>query len=91
MTKRIEVSISWFRAIVAFQTALGGVLLGWLMLRWPVAAGVVLALAVCVVMWLAIYRLVTSGHQVKPQKPIGQSIAATVDGRAVEVVEVMQP
>ena len=91
MTKQYRVSINVFRAIVAVQVALCGVLLGWLMLRWPVAAGVVLALAVCVVMWLAIYRLVTSGHQVKPQKPIGQSIAATVDGRAVEVVEVMQP
>ena len=88
MTRHIEVSISWFRAIVAFQTALGGVLLGLLILRWPVAAGVVMAIGVCVVMWLAIYQVVTHGHQVKPVAPV-RNAAATVDGVPVEVVEVM--
>ena len=89
MTRHIEVSISWFRAIVAFQTALGGVLLGLLILRWPVAAGVVMAVAVCVVMWVAIVKVVTSGHRPLP-KPVCDA-GATVDGRAVESVEVMQP
>ena len=88
MTKRIEVSISWFRAIMALQVALCGVLLGLMALRWPVAAGVVLALAVCVVMWLAIYRIVTSGHQPLP-KPV-RNAAATVDGVPVKEVEVLQ-
>ena len=88
MTKRIEVSISWFRAIMALQVALCGVLLGLMALRWPVAAGVVMAVAVCVVMWLAIYRIVTSGHQVKPVAP-ARDAAATVDGVPVKSVEVM--
>ena len=90
MTRHIEVSTNVFRAILALQVALGGVLLGWLMLRWPVAAGVVLAVAVCVVAWWGIVHVVTHGHQVKPQKPIGQSAAATVDGVAVKEVEVLQ-
>ena len=89
MTRHIEVSISWFRAIVAFQTALGGVLLGLLILRWPVAAGVVIALAVCVLMWLAIVHVVTHGHQVKPVAPV-RNAAATVDGVPVKEVEVLQ-
>ena len=88
MTRRIEVSINVFWAILALQAALGGVLLGWLMLRWPVAAGVVLALAVCVVMWLAIYRIVTSGHQPLP-KPV-RDAAATVDGTPVKEVTVLR-
>ena len=87
MTRRIEVSINVFWAILALQAALGGVLLGWLMLRWPVAAGVVLALAVCVVMWMAIVHVVTSGHHPLP-KP-ARDAGATVDGVPVEVVEVM--
>ena len=70
------------------QVALCGVLLGLMALRWPVAAGVVLALAVCVVMWLAIYRIVTSGHQPLP-KPV-RNAAATVDGVPVKEVEVLQ-
>ena len=89
MTKQYRVPIGWFRAILAIQVALGGVLLGWLMLRWPVAAGVVLALAVCVVMWMAIVHVVTSGHQVKPVAPV-RNAAATVDGVPVKNVEVMQ-
>ena len=89
MTRRIEVSINVFWAILALQAALGGVLLGWLMLRWPVAAGVVLALAVCVVMWMAIVHVVTSGHQVKPVAPV-RNAAATVDGVPVEEVTVLR-
>ncbi len=89
MTRRIEVSINVFWAILALQAALGGVLLGWLMLRWPVAAGVVLALAVCVVMWMAIVHVVTSGHQVKPVAPV-RNAAATVDGVPVKEVTVLR-
>ena len=89
MTRHIEVSTNVFRAILAIQVALGGVLLGWLMLRWPVAAGVVLALAVCVVMWMAIVHVVTSGHQVKPVAPV-RNAAATVDGVPVKEVTVLR-
>ena len=89
MTRHIEVSTNVFRAIVAFQAVAAGVLLGLLILRWPVAAGVVIALAVCVLMWLAIVHVVTHGHQVKPVAPV-RNAAATVDGVPVEVVEVMQ-
>ena len=88
MTRHIEVSINVFRAILALQVALGGVLLGWLMLRWPVAVGVVMAIGVSVVMWGAIYRLVTSGHQPLPT-PVPE-LSATVDGVPVKNVEVMQ-
>ena len=87
MTRHIEVSTRWFRAVVAVQAVLGGVLLGLLILRWPVAAGVVIALAVCVLMWLAIVHVVTSGHHPLP-KP-ARDAGATVDGVPVEVVEVM--
>ena len=87
MTKH-RVSVSWFRAVVAVQAALLGLLLGLMAPRWPVAAGVVMAVAVCVVMWLAIYRIVTSGHQVKPVAP-ARDAAATVDGVPVKSVEVM--
>ena len=86
MTKHYSVSINVFRAILALQVTLGGVLLGLMALRWPVAAGVVLALAVCVLMWWAIYRLVTSGHQPLPKPE--RNAAATVDGRPVQSVEV---
>ena len=88
MTKH-RVSVSWFRAVVAVQAALLGLLLGLMALRWPVAAGVVMAVAVCVVMWVAIVKVVTSGHRPLP-KPVCDA-GATVDGRAVESVEVMQP
>ncbi len=91
MTKQYRVPIGWFRAILAIQVALGGVLLGWLMLRWPVAAGVVLALAVAVsvAMLVCIYQIVTSGHQVKPVAPV-RDAAATVDGRPVKEVTVLR-
>ena len=88
MTKHYSVSINVFRAILALQVTLGGVLLALLMLRWPVVGGVVLALAVCVVMWMAIYRIVTRGHQPLPT-PV-RDAAAAVDGRPVQNVEVMQ-
>ena len=88
MTRHIEVSTNVFRAIQAAQVALCGVLLGLMALRWPVVAGVVLAVAVCVVMWLAIYRIVTSGHQPLP-KP-ARDAAATVDGTPVKEVTVLR-
>ena len=88
MRRIYSVSIGWFRAILALKVTLGGVLLGLMALRWPVAAGVVLALAVCVVMWLAIYRIVTSGHQPLP-KPV-RDAAATVDGTPVKEVTVLR-
>ena len=87
MTRRIEVSINVFWAILALQAALGGVLLGLLILRWPVAAGVVIALAVSVAMLVCIYRIVTRGHQPLPT-PV-RDAAAAVDGRPVKNVEVM--
>ncbi len=89
MTRHFAVPINVFLATMALQVALCGVLLGLMALRWPVAAGVVLALAVCVVMWVAIVKVVTSGHRPLP-KPVCDA-GATVDGRAVESVEVMQP
>ena len=73
--------------LVALLCSLGGVLLGLLTLRWPVVGGVTLAIGVSVVMWLAIYRLVTSGHQPLPTP--ARDAAATVDGRPVKNVEVM--
>ena len=88
MTRHFAVPINVFLATMALQVALCGVLLGLMALRWPVAAGVVMAVAVCVVMWLAIYRIVTSGHQVKPVAP-ARDAAATVDGVPVKSVEVM--
>ena len=87
MTRHIEVSTNVFRATVAAQVLLGGVLLGLMALRWPVAAGVVMAIGVSVVMWMAIYRLVTSGHQPLPTP--ARDAAATVDGVPVKNVEVM--
>lgn len=86
MTKHYSVSINVFRAILALQVTLGGVLLGLLILRWPVAAGVVMAIGVSVVMWMAIYRLVTSGHQPLPTP--ARDAAATVDGMPVKEVTV---
>ena len=89
MTRHIEVSISWFRAIVAFQTALCASALTLALLRWPVATGVLLAAGVSVLMLVSIYQIVTSGHQVKPVAPV-RNAAATVDGVPVKNVEVMQ-
>ena len=88
MTRHFAVPINVFLATMALQVALCGVLLGLMALRWPVVAGVVLALAVCVVMWLAIYRIVTSGHQPLP-KPV-RDAAATVDGTPVKEVTVLR-
>ena len=88
MRRIYSVSIGWFWAIMALQVTLGGVLLALLLLRWPLVGGVVLALAVCVVMWMAIYQVVTSGHQ--PVPPPVRDAAASVDGRPVKEVTVMQ-
>ena len=87
MTRHIEVSTNVFRATVAAQVLLGGVLLGLMALRWPVAAGVVLAGGVSVLMLVSIYQIVTSGHQVKPVAP-ARDAAATVDGVPVKEVTV---
>ena len=89
MRRIYSVSIEVYILLVALLCSLGGVLLALLMLRWPVAAGVVLALAVSLLMWVAIYRLVTSGHQVKPVAPV-RNAAATVDGVPVEEVTVLR-
>ena len=88
MTRHIEVSTNVFRAIVAVQAALLGLLLGLMAPRWPVAVGVVFALAVCVVMWVAIVKVVTSGHQPLPKPE--RHAAAAVDGTPVKEVTVMQ-
>ena len=87
MTKHYSVSINVFRAILALQVTLGGVLLGLMALRWPVAAGVVMAIGVCVLMWASIYQIVTRGHQPLPTP--ARDAAATVDGMPVKNVEVM--
>ena len=87
MTKHYRVSIEGFILLVALQVTLGGVLLGLLTLRWPDVVGVVLAIGVCVLMWAAIYRIVTRGHQPLPT-PV-RDAAAAVDGRPVKNVEVM--
>ena len=87
MRRIYSVSIGWFRAILALQVTLGGVLLGLMALRWPLVGGVVLAVGVSVVMWAAIYRIVTRGHQPLPTP--ARDAAATVDGMPVKNVEVM--
>lgn len=89
MTKHIDVPINVFRVVVALQMALGGVLLLLLMLRWPLVGGVALAVSVCVVAWVGIVHVVTSGAQPLPAP--ARDASATVDGVPVRDVEVMQP
>ena len=86
MTRHFAVPINVFLATMALQVALCGVLLGLMALRWPVVAGVVLAVAVCVVAWGGIIHVVTHGHQPLP-KP-ARDAAATVDGVPVKEVTV---
>ena len=87
MTRHFAVPINVFLATMALQVALCGVLLGLMALRWPLVGGVVLAVGVSVVMWAAIYRIVTRGHQPLPTP--ARDAAATVDGMPVKNVEVM--
>ena len=89
MRKVYRVSIGWFVVYAALVTALCASALTLALLRWPVATGVVLAVAVSVAMLVCIYQIVTSGHQVKPVAP-ARDAAATVDGRPVKEVTVLR-
>ena len=88
MRRIYSVPIFWFAVGMAMLTAFGASALTLLMLRWPVAVGVVLALGVSALMLWAIVQVVTSGAQPMPT-PV-RDATATVDGRAVKEVEVMQ-
>lgn len=91
MRRIYSVSIGWFILYMALLTVLCAAALTLALLRWPVATGVVMAAGVSVAMLVCIYQIVTSGsHQVEPQKPIGQSTAAPVDGAPVREVEVLR-
>ena len=82
MRKVYRVSIGWFVVYMALLTALCASALTLALLCWPVASGVVLAVAVSVAMLVCIYQIVTSGHQVKPVAPV-RDAAATVDASEV--------
>lgn len=89
MQKYILVSVELYVTLVAVQVALAGVLVALLLFRWPVVAGLVLAALVSGLVLWAIYRIVTSAARPMPQPE--RNAGATVDGRAVQSVEVMQP
>ena len=90
MTRHIEVSISWFRAIVAFQTALCASALTLALLRWPVAVGVLLAAGVSVAMLVSIYQIVRSDRLSARMPQRDNRAAASVDGVPVKEVTVLQ-
>ena len=82
MRRIYRVPTGWFVVYMALVTALCASALTLALLRWPVATGVVLAVAVSVAMLVCIYQIVTSGHQVKPVAPV-RDAAATVDASEV--------
>ena len=88
MRRIYRVPTGWFVVYAALVTALCASALTLALLRWPVATGVVLAGGVSVLMLVAIYQVVTSGHQPIPQPE--RHAAATVDGVPVKSVEVMR-
>ena len=88
MTKHIAVPIFWFAVGMAMLTAFGASALTLLLLRWPVAVGVLMAFGVSALMLWGIVQVVTSGHQPLPTP--ARDATATVDGRAVKSVEVLQ-
>ena len=90
MRRIYRVPTGWFVVYMALVTALCASALTLALLRWPVATGVVLAAGVSVAMFVFIVQIVTDdSHQVKREPPAPE-LSATVDGRAVQNVEVMQ-
>ena len=81
MRKVYRVSIGWFVVYMALVTALCASALTLALLRWPVATGVVLAVAVSVAMLVCIYQIVTSGSQ--HTKPPAPELSATIDASEV--------
>ena len=87
MRKVYSVSIGWFAVGMAMLTAFGASALTLLLLRWPVAVGVLMAFGVSALMLWGIVQVVTSGHQPLPTP--ARDATATVDGVPVREVEVM--
>lgn len=75
---------------VAF-VALCSVAMTLALLRWPVATGLVLAAGVSVLMLATIYQIVSADRLAERIEPPNKHVAATVDGRPVRDVKVMQP
>lgn len=81
MRKVYSIPLGWFIVYMALVTALCASALTLALLCWPVATGVVLALAVSVAMLVCTYQIVTSGSQ--HTKPPARDAAATVDASEV--------
>jgi hypothetical protein len=90
MRKVYRVPLGWFVVYMAFLTALCASALTLALLRWPVAVGVLLAAGVSVAMLVTIYQIVRCDRLSARMAPPARDAAATLDGKPVKEVTVIQ-